>query len=77
MKKGSTSAALFAALASCTFVAAAIDLSTIPRKTTNSVIPNAYIVELDPASVGPAGNTGKRSANVTPFSFLSCTGLLL
>jgi len=65
---------LAAALASFTLVAATIDLSTIPRKTTNSKVPGAYIVELDPHSVSP-GNSGKRSANVctSPMFFHSTT----
>jgi len=66
--RGSTSATLFATLASFTLVAAKIDLSTIPRKTTSNVVPGAYIVELDPTSVGSAAKTGKRSANVSRFS---------
>jgi len=65
---------LAAALASLSLVAASIDLSAIPRKTTNPKVPGAYIVELDSRSVGP-GNSGKRSANVctSPMFFHSTT----
>jgi hypothetical protein len=62
--KRSTFVPLFAASVSFTLLTAAIDLSSVPRKTTAQTVPGAYIVELDPNAVGP---TGKRSANVTRF----------
>ena len=65
--KGPITAALFAVLASFSLVAATVDLSSIPRKTTNPTVPGAYIIELDPTSVGTAGRSGKRSPNVPPF----------
>lgn len=68
--KGPITAPLFAAFASFSLVAAAVDLSSIPHKTTNPTVPGAYIVELDPTSVGSAGRFGKRSPNVPPFPHL-------
>lgn len=65
--KGPIAAPLFAAFASISLVAAAVDPSSIPRKTTNPTVPGAYIVELDPTAVGPAPTYGKRSPNVPPF----------
>ncbi len=65
--KGPITAPLLAAFASVSLVAAAVDLSSIPRRTTNPTVPGAYIVELDPTSVGSAGPSGKRSPNVPPF----------
>lgn len=65
--KGPIAAPLFAIFASVSLVAAAVELSSIPRKTTNPTVPGAYIVELDPTSVGPAGPSGKRSPNVPRF----------
>lgn len=68
MKRPIAAAApLFAAFASINLVAAAVDLSSIPRETTNPTVPGAYIVELDPTAVGPAPPSGKRSPNVPPF----------
>ena len=72
--KGPIAAPLFAALASISIVAAAVELSSIPRETTNPTVPGAYIVELDPTSVGAAGPSGKRSPNVPRF--LPTVGLL-
>jgi hypothetical protein len=65
--KGPIAAPFFAALASVGLVSAAIDLSSIPRKTTNPTVPGAFIVEIDPKSVGAAAQSGKRSANVPRF----------
>jgi hypothetical protein len=50
-------------LASALTVAATIDISSIPRGTSNNVVPGAYVVEIDPATVGIASITGKRSIN--------------
>jgi hypothetical protein len=50
-------------LASALTVAATIDISQIPRETSENVIPGAYVVEIDPSTVGTASITGKRSVN--------------
>jgi hypothetical protein len=65
--KGPIALPLFAAFASLSLVAAAVDLSTIPRKTTNPTVPGVYIVELDPGAVSSAGPSRKRSPNALPF----------
>jgi len=70
--KGPIAAPLLAAFASIGLVAAVVDPSTIPRKTTNPIVPGAYIVELDRSAAAPSG---KRSPNVPPF--LPSAGLLL
>jgi hypothetical protein len=49
--------------ASALTVAATIDISQIPRGSSKNVVPGAYVVEIDPATVGIASITGKRSVN--------------
>lgn len=45
-------------------LAATLDLSHIQRDTkTLAVVPNAYVVEIDPATIGISSITGKRSLN--------------
>jgi len=42
-------------------VTATVDLSFIPRGTSKNIVPNTYVVEIDPATVGISSITGKRS----------------
>jgi hypothetical protein len=44
-------------------LAALVDVSRISRGTSNNVIPGAYMVEIDPGTIGISSITGKRSAN--------------
>lgn len=50
-------------LACALTVAATVDISHIARETSKNVVPGAYVVEIDPATVGIASITGKRSVN--------------
>jgi hypothetical protein len=50
-------------LASALTVAATIDISHISYGTSKNVVPDAYMVEIDPETVGLASITGKRSVN--------------
>lgn len=50
-------------LVSALTVAAAIDISHIRRGTSKNIVPGAYMVEIDPATIGIASITGKRSIN--------------
>ncbi|KIM30502.1 hypothetical protein M408DRAFT_22002 [Serendipita vermifera MAFF 305830] len=53
----------FLAATAFSAAAATIDLSHIPRGTSKNVVPNAYVVEIDPNTVGISSITGKRSMN--------------
>jgi hypothetical protein len=44
-------------------LAALVDISHLPRGTSNNVLPGAYMVEIDPAIIGISSITRKRSAN--------------
>ncbi len=48
-------------VASALSVAATIDISHIPRGSSKNVVPGAYVVEIDPHTVGISSITGKRS----------------
>lgn len=63
MKTTSSTAALVAWV-SLSLVAARVDISSIPLVSSANVIPGAYIVEIDPHTVGVSAITGKRSINV-------------
>lgn len=51
------------ALATCASLslAAMVDLSQIPRGNTKNVVPGAYMVEIDPHTIGVSSIIGKRS----------------